>query len=319
MADKSIVTLAELQKSAVTYQKDLIIMPVISAQATLGHMSPRPGTRGRRVVGQLDGDPELGPWDPKRKDEGGFTVTPRVLETFLGNCTHGFVPNDVWDTVHGSLIVQGEALKGVDIARAILFFAAGKLGKKLNMSIWAAQRDDAGTTTMQLFDGFDTITSKEITAGTIAAAKGNYMELGAPIDAQNAVDAFKSIYDSASDELQGEPSKLYVTRQQYRAYCEDYKSTTGATPYNTEYKKTFLEGSNDLCELVPLTSKKASPYIHLSPQANMLYGYGAGLAEEALNVEKYSSWELTLEAAMYFGVQFESISPERLMVAKVGE
>lgn len=318
MADKSIVTLAELQKSAVTYQKDLIIMPVISAQATLGHMSPRPGTRGRRVVGQLDGDPELGPWDPKRKDEGGFTVTPRVLETFLGNCTHGFVPNDVWDTVHGSLIVQGEALKGVDIARAILFFAAGKLGKKLNMSIWAAQRDDAGTTTMQLFDGFDTITAKEITAGTIAAAKGNYMELGAPIDAQNAVDAFKSIYDSASDELQGEPSKLYVTRQQYRAYCEDYKATTGATPYNTEYKKTFLEGSNDLCELVPLTSKKASPYIHLSPQANMLYGYGAGLAEEALNVEKYSSWELTLEAAMYFGVQFESISPERLMVAKVG-
>lgn len=318
MADKSIVTLAELQKSAVTYQKDLIIMPVISAQATLGHMSPRPGTRGRRVVGQLDGDPELGPWDPKRKDEGGFTVTPRVLETFLGNCTHGFVPNDVWDTVHGSLIVQGEALKGVDIARAILFFAAGKLGKKLNMSIWAAQRDDAGTTTMQLFDGFDTITSKEITAGTIAAAKGNYMELGAPIDAQNAVDAFKSIYDSASDELQGEPSKLYITRQQYRAYCEDYKATTGATPYNTEYKKTFLEGSNDLCELVPLTSKKASPYIHLSPQANMLYGYGAGLAEEALNVEKYSSWELTLEAAMYFGVQFESISPERLMVAKVG-
>lgn len=318
MADKSIVTLAELQKSAVTFQKDLIIMPVISAQATLGHMSPRPGTRGRRVVGQLDGDPELGPWDPKRKDEGGFTVTPRVLETFLGNCTHGFVPNDVWDTVHGSLIVQGEALKGVDIARAILFFAAGKLGKKLNMSIWAAQRDDAGTTTMQLFDGFDTITAKEITAGTIAAAKGNYMELGAPIDAQNAVDAFKSIYDSASDELQGEPSKLYVTRQQYRAYCEDYKSTTGATPYNTEYKKTFLEGSNDLCELVPLTSKKASPNIHLSPQANMLYGYGAGLAEEALNVEKYSSWELTLEAAMYFGVQFESISPERLMVAKVG-
>lgn len=318
MADKSIVTLAELQKSAVTYQKDLIIMPVISAQATLGHMSPRPGTRGRRVVGQLDGDPELGPWDPKRKDEGGFTVTPRVLETFLGNCTHGFVPNDVWDTVHGSLIVQGEALKGVDIARAILFFAAGKLGKKLNMSIWAAQRDDAGTTTMQLFDGFDTITAKEITAGTIAAAKGNYMELGAPIDAQNAVDAFKSIYDSASDELQGEPSKLYITRQQYRAYCEDYKATTGATPYNTEYKKTFLEGSNDLCELVPLTSKKASPYIHLSPQANMLYGYGAGLAEEALNVEKYSSWELTLEAAMYFGVQFESISPERLMVAKVG-
>ena len=35
---------AELAKSAVTYRKELLTMPVIAAQATLQHMSARPAT-----------------------------------------------------------------------------------------------------------------------------------------------------------------------------------------------------------------------------------------------------------------------------------
>ena len=92
----------------------------------------------------------------------------------------------------------------------------------------------------------------------------------------------------------------------------------GAVPYNTEFKKTFLEGSDGLCELVPLVSKKGSSYIHLTPKANMLVGYGAGLADENIRIEKFHEFLLSYVATMYFGVQFESISPERLMVAKIG-
>ena len=47
------ITEAELQKSAVTYRKDLLVMPVIAAEATLKHMTPRPGVAGREVLGQL--------------------------------------------------------------------------------------------------------------------------------------------------------------------------------------------------------------------------------------------------------------------------
>ena len=36
---------AELQKSAVTYRKELLVMPVIAAEATLQHMTPRPGVK----------------------------------------------------------------------------------------------------------------------------------------------------------------------------------------------------------------------------------------------------------------------------------
>lgn len=316
---KSITTLAELQKSAQTYQKELLIMPMLSAQDTLRHMSGRPGTRGKRTVGELSGDVELAPWKNDRKAQGDFKITPRTLETFLGNCAYEFAPNDIWDTVHGSLQVMGQPVKDTEVAKAILFYAAGRLGKKLNMSIWNAERQDDGNTTAALFDGFDTIAAKEIAAGNLSADKGNYLHIADGISAENAVDQLKYIYNSASDELQNAHTKLFLPRSIYNMYCEDYKATTGATPYNTEFKKTFLEGTDDLCELVPLASKKGSNFIQLTPQTNMLYGYGNGLAEESVAVEKYGPWMLTLEAAMYFGVQYESISPERLMVAKVGQ
>ena len=43
MANAINISDAELQKSAVTYRKDLLVMPVISAEETLKHMTPRPG------------------------------------------------------------------------------------------------------------------------------------------------------------------------------------------------------------------------------------------------------------------------------------
>ena len=167
------------------------------------------------------------------------------------------------------------------------------------MAIWNAKRNTEGDTTKDLFNGFDTITATEATAGNIAADKGNYMELAAAIDKTNAIDTFNAIYAAADDELQGQKAKIYV-------------------PYNTEFKKTFLEGTDNQWEFCPLASKKGSQYIHIAPQSNMVYGYGAGdNPGERLAIEKYSSWKLTLEAAMAFGVQFRSLSPEMLMVAKL--
>ena len=311
------ITDNELKQSAVKFRKDLLMMPAISAQATLDHMSLRPGVAGREVVGQLSGDIELGPYDPNRVDANGVAVTPRVLETFLGSVIKRFDVNEAGKTVYGELYAQGQALTNANIAKAVLVYLSAQLGKKLNQSIWGAKRAASGTKTSELFDGFDTITAAEIAAGNLSAAKGNYMTVDA-ITAANAVDTLKSIYRAASDELQGQPVKMFISRDIYNAYVDDYQATVGAVPYNTEFKKTFLEGSDGLCELVPLVSKKGSQYIHLTPKANMLVGYGAGLADENIRIEKFHEFLLSYVATMYFGVQFESISPERLMVAKIG-
>ena len=308
---------AELQKSAVTYRKDLLVMPVIAAEATLQHMTPRPGVAGREVLGQLSGGIELGPYDPQRYDDEGLDIKPRTLETFLGSVIKRFDLNSVAKSVYGSLTTQGEALTSLDLARQVLNYLSMQLGRNLNLHIWSAKRNDTGTKTKDLFDGFDTITQKEIAAGTIDTTEGNFMQLSQAIDESNATDILMSIYESADDILQGVPTKMFVPVSVYRAYNKDYLASFGNVVYNTQFKKTYLEGTDNLCELVPLASKKGSPYIHLTTKSNMIYGYGDGLDSEKIAIEKHHEFLLSFVATMFFGCQFEAINKERLMVAKL--
>lgn len=308
---------AELQKSAVTYRKDLLVMPVIAAEATLQHMTPRPGVAGREVLGQLSGGIELGPYDPQRYDDDGLDIKPRTLETYLGSVIKRFDLNSVAKTVYGSLTTQGEALTSLDLARQVLNYLSMQLGRNLNLHIWNAKRNDTGTKTKDLFDGFDTITQKEIAAGTIDTSEGNFMQLSQAIDESNATDILMSIYESADDILQGVPTKMFVPVPVYRAYNKDYLASFGNVVYNTQFKKTYLEGTDNLCELVPLASKKGSPYIHLTTKSNMIYGYGDGLDSEKIAIEKHHEFLLSFVATMFFGCQFEAINKERLMVAKL--
>lgn len=308
---------AELQKSAVTYRKDLLVMPVIAAEATLQHMTPRPGVAGREVLGQLSGGIELGPYDPQRYDDDGLDIKPRTLETYLGSVIKRFDLNSVAKTVYGSLTTQGEALTSLDLARQVLNYLSLQLGRNLNLHIWNAKRNDTGTKTKDLFDGFDTITQKEITAGTINTSKGNFMQLSKAIDESNATDILMSIYENADDTLQGVPTKMFVPVSVYRAYNKDYLASFGNVVYNTQFKKTYLEGTDNLCELVPLVSKKGSPFIHLTTKSNMIYGYGDGLDSEKIAIEKHHEFLLSFVATMFFGCQFEAINKERLMVAKL--
>ena len=308
---------AELQKSAVTYRKELLMMPVIAAEATLQHMTPRPGVAGREVLGQLSGGIELGPYDPQRYDDEGLDIKPRTLETFLGSVIKRFDLNSVAKTVYGSLTTQGEALTSLDLARQVLNYLSMQLGRNLNLHIWNAKRNDTGDKTADLFDGFDTITQKEIAAGTIDTSEGNFMQLSQAIDESNATDILMSIYESADDILQGVPTKMFVPISIYRAYNKDYLASFGNVVYNKEFKKTYLEGTDDLCELVPLVSKKGSPFIHLTTKSNMIYGYGDGLDSEKIAIEKHHEFLLSFVATMFFGCQFETINKERLMVAKL--
>lgn len=308
---------AELKKSATKYKQQLIITPIISASRTLQHMSGRPGIAGRLVVGQLSGDIELGPYNASRVDENGVSITPRVLETYLGSVVKRFDPNEAAKTIWGLLTAQGEGLKTADISQQVLTYFASRLGKSLGDCIWSAVRDDSGTKTKDLFDGFDTITKKEIDTNKISTTEGNLYEFGEEITKTNAVEMLQSFYESASDELQDQETKLYLPVSVYNAYKKDYQVRFNGVPYNTSYEKVYLEGSNGKCELVPMSSKKGSPYLHLTTASNMLYGYGAGLSDENIAIEKHHEFLLSYVSTMYFGVQFESISKELLCVGKL--
>lgn len=312
------VILAEdLAKTAVKYRKLFLMMAVIGLSETRKHMTVRPGIRYKEVVGELTGDIEIGPYSETRVDNSDLNVAKRELETFFGSVVRNFSPNTIYQSIWGSSVTKGEGLKETEITKQVVAYLMKKLSESLNKNIWGATRNAEGTKTSELFNGFDTITTTEITGGGLSVAKKNLFEFSESITKDNAVDFLKSFYRSADDILRGEKTKLFITHSIYDAYVDDYQATVGAAPYNRQFEKTVLEGSNGLCELVPLSNKVGSPYIHLTTQGNMLIGVDQESDLEKILIEKHAAFVLQFIVTMFFGVQFETISKERLLVGKL--
>lgn len=313
-----VVTPTSLNESARKYRQQLLIAVTIGLSHSLKHMTVRPGIRYEETVGELEGNFELKPYTgayPAGLSDA--TIKGRTLKTYKGQVYELFHLQNLISTINGNDMTAQKRSDKFDINVKLLFHLVNQISTKLNKSVFNAVRDDAGTTTATLFNGFDTITAAEIVAATIAAGNGNYMEIDA-IDKTNAVDVLSSIYEAASDELQGESTKMFITKAQYNAYNQDYKETTGAIPYNTEFKKTFLEGSDNLCELVPLIGKKASPFIHLTTKANTLIGVDQMSDMEKVRIKEDNNVNYTqFILDMFFGCQFESLSKEKFLTAKI--
>lgn len=307
----------DLAKTAIKYRKTFLMMAVIGLAETRKHMSIRPGVRYKEVVGELSGDIEIGPYSETRVDETGVNVAKRELETFFGSVVRNFSPNAIYQSIWGSSVTKGEGLKETEITKQVVAYLMKQLSKSLNKNIWGAVRKADGDKTSDLFNGFDTIAGTEITAGKLSVANKNLFEFSETISKNNAVDLLKTFYRSADDVLKSEKTKLYIPHSIYDAYVDDYQATVGAAPYNREFEKTFLEGSNNRCELVALSNKAGSPYIQLSTQGNMLIGVDQESDLEKILIEKHAAFVLQFIVTMFFGVQYESISKERLLVGKL--
>lgn len=310
-----------LNKAAQKFRKELLIMAVIGLENTLAHMTLRTGIRYKETVGDMDGPVELMPYTGKMDDaDDNIVINGRELETHLGQSIKLFDPNILVSSLYGSAVTKGEGLKDVEINDAVLTLMMRKISQGLNKSIFNAVRNPAGKTTSTLFNGLDTQTAADITAGNIATAKHNLYNFTEAISGSNAVELLKAYYRAASDELKDIPVKMVLPRTIYDMYCDDYQLTVGAAPYNREFKKTFLEGSDQMCELVPLIGKKAAPYLQITTKGNMLVGVNQVGEEEKIEVRRGDNpFLLQFVTTMFFGTNFESVAPERLLVGKLVE
>ncbi len=313
------ITDQDLATSARTYRKDLLMVPVHALAKSLQHMTLRTGVRHSEKVGELTGDIEMGPYSETRVDDKDVSISTREFKTYLGSVVKKFSPNSVAQTVYGSSITKGESLTNVEIVRLVLSYLSAKIGAGIDRHLFNAVRKADGNKTVDLFDGFDTITGQEITSGSISTDLGNLYEFSEPITKLNAVDQVVTFCRSADDFLQEtEGAKLLISRDIYNAYVDDYKATTGAIVYNDKFLKTSVEGFDNV-ELVPMYQKKNAPYIQLTTKSNLLVGVDQEGDEEDIVIEKHAPFVLDFVATMFFGTQFETLDKTRLLVGKLAE
>jgi len=320
MAGKLTFTLEQFQEAAHKYRKELLMLPIIGIDDTLKFMTGRPGIRYKESVAAMSGNAQFAPYKPSRRSDVNLNLDFRTLETFMGSVVAQFEPNSAVSTILGATgATKGDGQIQTPTAKHVLALIAKSLSENLNNAIWAGKRNAAGDTTLDLFDGFDTITDGDIAAEKVATSKGNYMKLSEAVTTANAVDVAKEVLFSLDPHLRAQTCYMYCSQDFADKYNEAYLLTHAGINYNTQYQQTVVEGSNGKLILCPLANKADSKYIHVSPKINMLVGYDQMSDTESVMVKEYEPFILSYIATMFFGVQFESVDKRRLKVVELAE
>ena len=317
MAGKFSFSPEDFQQAAVKYRSELLMLPIIGCQGTFKFMTSRPGIRYKERVGTMTGDAQFAPYNPARSTDYNLNLSYREIETFFGSVVAKFEPNSAISTLLGTGATKGDGQMTTPTAKHVLSLIAKNLSEHLNDAIWNGVRNANGTTTKDLFNGFDTITQSEITAGEISAAKGNYMKLSEEITSANAVDVAKEILFSLDPRLRSQDLYIYCSQDFVDKYNEGYLLTHGGIPYNTQYGQQSVEGSNGKLKFVPLYNKANSKFMHVTTKSNMLVGFDQMGDIENVMVKEYEPFILTYIATMFFGVQFESLDKRRFKTIEI--
>ena len=309
-----------LTNSGAKFRKEILAMPVAALQETvLKHMTLHTGVSGDESVGALGSGAQIRPYKTEKGASDSSKIVARTLTTYLGDVVEEFDPYVLFTTVYGEQFTSHTTRTDAEIVKDLSMQMAKSVSKNLALATFSGVRNAAGTTTLDLFNGFDTITATEITAGNIAEAKGNLFIYHQVISRSNAGDILKSIYDAACDELiESEGLRLFVPRSVKRAYDDWYLDNFGAVQYNNAYGRKYLHGTEDNpCEIVALSAQKNSSYIYLSTKANMLVGCSQDSEREQVEIRKPDNPKVVqFFMCLFWGVQFQMIEPEYLLVAK---
>lgn len=167
---------------------------------------------------------------------------------------------------------------------AYIFDAIIKRGRKnLIEAAFKGVYNAAGTSKLDVMDGLLTIVAADITAGNIPAAN---ITAGAILTSANAKDEVDKIADKivANTDYTGEDYLIIMGADKARMYAQDYQASVGAVPYNTEFKKTFVDGTN--IEIVSEPFMNSTNRILAVPKDYLLWMYDVPNGSESIIVEK---------------------------------
>ena len=315
-------TPAELGKNYVKWRKDLLTIPVESFRAQLGKLfSIHTGVRYQEKVGILDGNMQLGPYDPNRTDTESLTITARTLEVFLGSAVKTFDANTAIQSIWDDYVAKGDKVKSIPFVKYVAGYLVGKISENLAEHVWDGVRNPSGTTSADLFDGIETIINKEIAGGAISVANGNLVGIedtsavGADVEA-----IFKAFFRSANRKLRAQKTFLVCSEDEYLRYCDSYQENHGALPYNQSYEKNTLEGTQGRCTIFPVPFV-ADNFLKLVPAGNFIFGTNINGEETNMLIEpnKSSHFLTDFVATMFAGFQVQRVEKEFLHVGKVLE
>ena len=302
------INITALAAYAEQYKAQLITKAMTGTEDIQKHFNLIPGITDKYIMTNLQMKKILKPyrksWDPD-SDKG--KLIPRTLRVELGQVELEEEPQAYRKTYLGTLL-KGAQDTRIPFEQYLLEAVMKQIASDINTDLlFYGDRDANGTLPGDVNDGFFTIIADEKAAGNISTALGNQINIGA-VTSSNAVAQMKKFYRGVNKAYWGVPVKMYMSWDIYNKYVDDYQASVGSVPYNTEFKKTFLEGSANLCELVPLTSMGDAQMVIIAPQENMAVGVDLASDQEKIIVRQGNNPKtIQIYSAMAWGAQIASL------------
>ncbi len=173
-------------------------------------------------------------------------MAPRILKVRPAKFDLEFIPASHWKTWLGYNRRAGSANQHyIPFERWILMHLAKEVAEEIQVDIlWKGQHDANGTTPGTVCDGFEKIIEDSITAaGDFDVPAAQVVDVGT-ITSANAYDQALLVARALPEKLRSRMTKAFMTWNIADSYNDDYTATIGAAPFNTDFNKTRINGTN---------------------------------------------------------------------------
>lgn len=297
------------------FRKECMLIVMAAVEEVTRHMRVINGLKGKETEATIVPQAKFRPYHSEKVVSGTGGLTARTLETFPLEILEEFDPENLYTTIFGTP-VDAEKIN-LDIVRRILTEEMNNASRGLCDLIFKGVRVADGTGALDGFDGFDTIIAKEIAAGNIGIDAGNFTNLG-EVSSLNIGDLWKRMYRKMAETLRGGATKklkLICSFTEYDMYKNWYAEKFGAGNFAGTPEQTYLDGTANKVQIVPLPGMDGVGHCFITVQENMKVGFDVLSKSTKFDVRIPDNPNVVqMHAKIYAGVDFANISKDFLMV-----
>ena len=297
------------------FRKECMLIVMASVEEVTKHMRVITGLKGKETEATIVPQAKFRPYHSEKVVGGTGSLTARTLETKPLEILEEFDPENLYTTIFGTP-VDAEKIN-LDIVRRLLTEEMNNASRGLCDLIFRGSYNASGTGALHGFNGFDTIIAAEITAGNIGLSAGNFTNLG-EVSAYNIGDVWKRMYRKLNENLRGGATKqlkLICSFAEYDMYKNWYANKFGAGNFAGTPEQTYLDGTANKVQIVPLPGMDGASHCFITTQDNMKVGFDVTSNATKFSVRIPDNPNVVqMHAKIYMGVDFANVSSDFLMV-----
>lgn len=315
------IDVTSVNNTGTIYKKEIQTLNMLSANATLQHMTLVSGVKDSLVLSHLKpGDNNSRGYDGSfTADKNIGTIVPRTLTVRKIVYELSDEPERLRRLFFAE--VPGSMDKPETFYRWLIQWCIAKASEELHDVAFDAEYSSvlAGSHINKAFDGIETIIAAEIVGTGISAANGNYYDPEAAYTASNIGTLLLEQFRAQPKVFRDKGCDCHMSIDMGDMYDDWYRAEHDAPPMVDTAGQMFLEGTNGKCKIIRHANINNQRVI-MTRKQNLVYGTDKVSDMSSLRAfESGNPYLFTAVMSYVFGVQIVTLDKTEFCTNKLYE